>query len=147
MRSLRPRAILLGATQTSDAVSIRNLCLPTRSVLNRLPEDAEQASAAMKSFRYRFPAGGMRTWCIFSCLVSESPVMPTVIALCAAVCWGCRRTPCASLWSENAIVFGRWSGQDLAGQILYLLKPAHCVGGLGDGCCGGKRSNFRDPVG
>jgi hypothetical protein len=45
----------------SDTVSIRNLSLPTRSVLNRLPEDAEQASAAMNSFRYRFPAGGLRT--------------------------------------------------------------------------------------
>jgi hypothetical protein len=26
------------------------------------------------------------------------------------------------LWSENAIVFSHWSGQELAGQILYLLK-------------------------
>ena len=35
----------------------------------------------------------------------------------------------------------------LAGQILYLLEQARCFGGLGDGCCGGKQSDFRDPVG
>ena len=61
MRSLRPRASLRRATQMSDAVSIRNLSLPTWSVLNRRPEDAEGASPAMNSFRYRFPAGRKRT--------------------------------------------------------------------------------------
>ena len=38
-------------------------------------------------------------------------------------------------------------GSDLAGQILCLLEQARCVWGLGDGCCGGKWGDFRDPVG
>ena len=38
-------------------------------------------------------------------------------------------------------------GSDLAGQILYLLEQARCVRGLGDGCCGGERSDFCDLVG
>jgi hypothetical protein len=87
-------------------------------------------------------------WCTTSSRVPESPVVPTVIALRGAV--GCRGDflRLASVSGMRALS-GAATGQgsDLAGQIHYLLEQALCVGSLCDGCCGGKRSDFRDPVG
>ena len=70
------------------------------------------------------------------------------IALLGAVGWRGDVVRLASVSGVRALS-GAATGQgsDLAGQILYLLEQARWFGDLGDGCCGGKWSDFRDSVG